>query len=108
MSTVRLTRPTIAVLEVLLTSTDDSPAWGLSICRDSDLGSGTVYPILDRLQSRGWITSWSESDPHPGRPARRYYELTGTGRRMAGEALAARRARQEARFGFGGVQHDRL
>lgn len=98
MTNIRLTKPTIAVLEALLSATDDSPAWGLSICRDADLGPGTVYPILDRLTERGWVTSYEEAGPHPGRPARRYYELTGVGRMQATAALEARKAR---RFGLG-------
>jgi DNA-binding PadR family transcriptional regulator len=104
MSTPRLTKPTIAVLEVLLASTDEAPAWGLSICRDADLGSGTVYPILDRLEERGWVSSRAESEPHPGRPPRRYYELTNTGRSLAVSALAARRARQQRTLRWAGGQ----
>jgi predicted ArsR family transcriptional regulator len=102
MTAPRLTKPTIAVLEVLLAATDDAPAWGLSICRDADLGSGTVYPILDRLTERGWIAARDEAEPHPGRPARRYYELTGAGRANAVAALTERRARRERRFGLAG------
>ncbi|MCX5357332.1 PadR family transcriptional regulator [Streptomyces sp. NBC_00124] len=98
MPNIRLTKPTISVLEALLSATSDAPAWGLSICRDADLGPGTVYPILDRFTERGWLTSHEETGPHPGRPARRFYELTGTGRQQATEALEARRAR---RFGLG-------
>jgi DNA-binding MarR family transcriptional regulator len=98
MTTIRLTKPTISVLETLLSATDAAPAWGLSICRDADLGPGTVYPILDRLTERGWVTSRNETAPHPGRPARRYYELTGEGRLLAAQALEARKAR---RFGLG-------
>ncbi|MFJ1618705.1 PadR family transcriptional regulator [Streptomyces sp. NPDC088251] len=98
MTTIRLTKPTIAVLETLLSAAGDNPAWGLSICRDADLGPGTVYPILDRLADRGWVVSYEETGPHPGRPARRFYELTGTGRKRATEALTARKAR---RFGLG-------
>ncbi|WP_255954576.1 PadR family transcriptional regulator [Streptomyces odontomachi] len=94
MTNMRLTKPTIAVLETLLSSTRDDPAWGLSICRKADLGPGTVYPILDRLAERGWITSHEETGPHPGRPARRFYELTGTGRQQAAEALENRRDRR--------------
>ncbi|WP_331750192.1 PadR family transcriptional regulator (plasmid) [Streptomyces longwoodensis] len=94
MTNIRLTKPTIAVLETLLSATSDERAWGLSICRDADLGPGTVYPILDRLSERGWVTSYEETGPHPGRPARRFYELTGIGRTRAEEALEARKARQ--------------
>ncbi|WAZ20148.1 helix-turn-helix transcriptional regulator [Streptomyces cinnabarinus] len=98
MANIRLTKPTIAVLETLISATDDAPAWGLSICRDADLGPGTVYPILDRLAERGWVASREETAPHPGRPARRFYELTGTGRLQANQALEARRVR---RLGLG-------
>ncbi|MFB7273926.1 PadR family transcriptional regulator [Streptomyces sp. NPDC056244] len=104
MPTIRLTKPTIAVLEVLLAATDDNPAWGLSICRDADLGSGTVYPILDRLEERGWATSWSEATPHPGRPPRRFYALTGAGRSQAGQALEARRAQRQMTLRWTGGQ----
>jgi DNA-binding PadR family transcriptional regulator len=93
-TTPRLTKPTIGVLEVLLAATDEQPAWGLSICTDADLGPGTVYPILDRLAERGWIASRDETEPHPGRPARRYYALTEQGRADVEAALAARQARR--------------
>ncbi|WP_167396075.1 PadR family transcriptional regulator [Streptomyces bobili] len=98
-ATPRLTKPTIGVLEVLLNATTDNPPWGFSICRDADLGSGTVYPILDRLTERGWVRGWDETEPHPGRPARRFYELTGTGRQQATAALQARTERR-SRFGL--------
>jgi hypothetical protein len=98
MTNIRLTKPTIAVLEALLSATSDNPAWGLSICRNADLGPGTVYPILERLTERGWVTSSQETGFHPGRPARRFYELTGTGRQQASGALERRKAR---RFGLG-------
>jgi DNA-binding PadR family transcriptional regulator len=99
---MRLTRPTLEVIKVLLASTPESPAWGLKICEEADLGSGTVYPILDRLEQNGWIVSFKESEPHPGRPPRRYYELTGAGRAQAVETLAARQARRNRRWGIAG------
>uniref|UniRef100_UPI002F9103FA PadR family transcriptional regulator n=1 Tax=Kitasatospora indigofera TaxID=67307 RepID=UPI002F9103FA len=102
MTTPRLTKPTIGVLEVLLAATDDDPAWGLKICAEADLGSGTVYPILERLADRGWVTAWAETDPHPGRPPRRYYQLTGTGRLQATEALHARSGRRQRFLGLAG------
>ncbi|MFD9068385.1 PadR family transcriptional regulator, partial [Kitasatospora purpeofusca] len=74
MTTPRLTKPTIGVLEVLLAADDGDPAWGLRICGEADLGSGTVYPILERLTDLGWIEAWPETTPHPGRPARRFYK----------------------------------
>ena len=43
-----------------------------------EVGEGTLYPALHRLQHRGWVrSSWGVSDT--GRRAR-YYELTTAGR----------------------------
>ena len=44
---------------------------------------GSLYPALERLQERGWITAdWGTTDA--GRNAK-YYRLTATGRRKLGE-----------------------
>ncbi|MFE0472548.1 PadR family transcriptional regulator [Streptomyces sp. NPDC058947] len=91
MQTYRLTKSTASVLQVLLDSSEGRPAWGLSICRDADLGPSTVYPILDRLEERGWVSARMEVGPHPGRPPRRFYELTDRGRQLANEALEKRK-----------------
>ena len=46
---------------------------------------GSLYPALERLQKKGWITSrWGESPT--GRRAR-YYTLTVTGRRQLGNEI---------------------
>ncbi|KUJ67001.1 PadR family transcriptional regulator [Streptomyces albus subsp. albus] len=86
MASMRLTRPTLEVLKVLMASTADDPAWGLKICEEADLGSGTVYPILERMVDAGWITRYEETGEHPGRPKRYYYELTAAGQRAAQQA----------------------
>ncbi|MFF5808235.1 PadR family transcriptional regulator [Streptomyces sp. NPDC012746] len=96
MTIPRLTKPTLAVLDVLLNASSDDRPWGFRICADADLGSGTVYPILDRLSELGWITSATEETPHPGRPPRRFYELTATGRALAQAAIDARQARRQS------------
>lgn len=83
----RVTRATRRVLQALLAATEDQPAWGYSICTDANLASGTVYPILDRLESHGWIIGRFETDPPRGRPRRRYYQLTDAGRRLAEQAV---------------------
>ena len=45
---------------------------------------GSLYPALERLQKKGWITSaWGESPT--GRRAR-YHTITAAGRRQLGEA----------------------
>jgi DNA-binding PadR family transcriptional regulator len=57
------------------------------------LSSGTAYPLLHRLTSDGWLTSYREdADPHrEGRPLRRLYRITGEGRR-AGRAIVPEHA----------------
>lgn len=62
------------------------PMHGYGIVRqikgESDLlkvGESQLYPVLRRLEERGWITgSWEVQD---GRPARKVYALTEEGTR---------------------------
>src|SRR3954465_6951587 len=56
--------------------------FGFDIMEATGLTSGTVYPALERLESRGFLKSkWEEeSAAHAeGRPARRYFTLTASG-----------------------------
>jgi PadR family transcriptional regulator, regulatory protein PadR len=48
---------------------------------------GSLYPALERLQKKGWITSkWGESPT--GRRAR-YYTLTAAGRKQLGNEISS-------------------
>lgn len=48
---------------------------------------GSLYPALERLQKKGWITSkWGESPT--GRRAR-YYTITAAGRRQLGNEISS-------------------
>jgi transcriptional regulator len=48
---------------------------------------GSLYPALERLQTRGWLTSkWGASPT--GRRAR-YYTITAAGRRQLGEKVSS-------------------
>ncbi|MDQ3950976.1 MAG: PadR family transcriptional regulator [Gemmatimonadota bacterium] len=48
---------------------------------------GSLYPALERLQDRGWISAeWGTTDA--GRKAK-YYKLTAAGRRNLGEETAS-------------------
>jgi PadR family transcriptional regulator, regulatory protein PadR len=94
---MRLTKPTVAVLDVLAGSTRDDPVWGLRIVQEADLGPGSVYPILERLASAGWIDTWDEEERPRGRPPRRYYMLNNTGREQWHELAQARAASRRRR-----------
>ncbi len=73
-SVVRITVPTVKVLRVLLAD-PKTPIWGLEIVKKTDLLTGTVYPIMDRLETLGWVTSEWEQDNDRNGPRRRYYKL---------------------------------
>jgi DNA-binding PadR family transcriptional regulator len=86
-SLVRLTRPTTLVLLAL----SRGLRHGFEIAGATALESGTVYPILRRLDDAGCVRSrWepAERAQLEGRPPRRYYELTGAGAEALQEALA--------------------
>ena len=56
----RMTAPTRAVLEVFLAD-PDTPRYGLEIGSHAVLPSGTVHPILARLEGLGWLDSgWED------------------------------------------------
>lgn len=85
----RMTIPTQLVLTELLTD-PTRELYGLEIGRQAGLHSGTIHPILARLEAIGWVTSrWEDVDPRAAsRPARRYYRLTESGALAARPALA--------------------
>jgi PadR family transcriptional regulator, regulatory protein PadR len=87
---VRMSLQTLRVLEVFL----ENPAEQLSgadVHQRCRLASGTLYPILLRLEAAGWFVSrWESIDPsRAGRPRRRLYRLTSTGLKRAGEVFAS-------------------
>ncbi|HEX2745012.1 MAG TPA: helix-turn-helix transcriptional regulator [Streptosporangiaceae bacterium] len=85
----RMTLPTQLVLRVML----DEPTremYGLQICEAAGLPSGTIHPILARLERLGWLESrWEDASPREeGRPRRRYYYWSKEGAERARIALA--------------------
>ena len=81
---------TIRVLRLLL---EEPTAWryGYEISQQTGLKSGTLYPILLRLEEAGWFVSrWETVDPSAvGRPRRRLYRLTPAGLSRASEVFAS-------------------
>ena len=87
----RLTPATADVLAVLLGAGD--ALWGLRIVNETGRPAGSVYPILERLERAGWLTSAWEDDPTRSGPRRRLYRLTADGVPAARDAVA--RARRD-------------
>ena len=75
----------------ILLSVAEAPRYGLDIIRhleeftDLVVTEGTIYPILGRLTREGLLLAeWvADEAPHP----RKYYRLTGSGRRSLSEML---------------------
>lgn len=91
----RVTESTVDVLRLLLDSSE--PTWGLRLIKASERPAGTVYPILERLERQGWITSEWESDSERAGPRRRLYSLTVEGAAAARTVCATYDARVKHR-----------
>lgn len=79
----RMSAQTIKVLGALMSSSGELS--GAEIGRATELASGTLYPILARLEQAGWFKSrWESEQPQAlGRPRRRLYRITAVGVRNA-------------------------
>ncbi len=68
-------------VERILLLLKNGPRHGYEIQRITGLFTGTMYPLLMRLEEAKWLTSeWEELDPSEAqRPRRRYYSMTEKG-----------------------------
>ena len=87
-SNPRLTAPALKVLKYLLEAPLEDRS-GADLSRTLHIGSGTLYPLLARLEVAGWLTSkWEDVDPaEVGRPRRRFYRLSALGQARALKAI---------------------
>jgi PadR family transcriptional regulator, regulatory protein PadR len=84
---VRMTAPLERVLRAFL----DDPAaarYGYDLMRLAGLQSGTLYPLLARLEDQRLVSSAWETPQREGQRPRKYYRLTGEGIRVARIELA--------------------
>lgn len=82
----RITYPTALVLYAV----SDGYAYGFDIIDATGLGSGTIYPILRRLERAGLLEGSHEPVERAydeGRPPRRYYTVTALGATTLRSAL---------------------
>ncbi len=79
-------------------------AQGLNGSAGLDVGEGTIYPLLSRLQREGLVEArWRES---PAGPPRKYYHLTPTGRQAFESQASAWAAVTQAVDKILGEVHD--
>ena len=84
---MKMTAPLERVLRAFL---DDpaAPRYGYDLMKAAGLKSGTLYPMLGRLEADKLVTSAWETPQADGQRPRKYYRLTGEGIRVARLELA--------------------
>lgn len=95
-----MTAPLERVLRAFL---DDpvTPRYGYDLMKAAALPSGTLYPLLARLEAQALVASAWETPRGDGERPRRYYQLTSEGievARLELAQLAARRRRAPGRL----------
>ena len=91
---MNLTLPTTLVLQALACGYQ----YGFDVMDATGLPSGTVYPVLRRLEKEGLVrAAWepAEAARDEQRPPRRNYELTGAGEALLVTARARYRMPRE-------------
>lgn len=70
------------VLAILL---DAGGRWshGYELARLADVKSGTLYPLLIRLEAQGYLEAEWQQPTEGGRPPRHAYRLTASGIKLA-------------------------
>lgn len=58
---------------------------GYELCQQAGIKSGTLYPLLIRLEAQGYLEAEWQEPAEAGRPPRHAYRLTAAGRRLARE-----------------------
>jgi PadR family transcriptional regulator PadR len=84
-----MTSPLERVFRALLADPAER-RYGYDLMKAAEVASGTLYPLLTRLEHEGLVTSHWETPGEAGdalRP-RKYYKLTGEGERVARRELA--------------------
>jgi PadR family transcriptional regulator, regulatory protein PadR len=88
------------VLAVLL---DAGGQWshGYELARLADVKSGTLYPLLIRLEAQGYLEAEWQQPTEGGRPPRHAYRLTASGVQLAranppGDTVTPAARRREA------------
>ena len=92
---MRMTAPLERVLRAFLADPVDR-RYGYDLMKAAGLKSGTLYPLLGRLETRGLVSSAWETPGQDGERPRRYYHLTSEGIEVARLELAQLSARRSA------------
>ncbi|MCJ2187493.1 PadR family transcriptional regulator [Novosphingobium beihaiensis] len=77
---IQLKKGVLGLCVLALLSRGDSYAYEIAsrMADAVDMGEGTIYPLMRRMQSDGLVTTYLEESPSG--PPRKYYRITETGR----------------------------
>jgi PadR family transcriptional regulator PadR len=100
---LRISPQSLSLLEAFL---DHAMQWhhGYALSQCTAIASGTLYPILMRLEKLHWLETKWEDPQSSGRPPRHLYRLTPNGRAWAREELADARKRKVWKPAYSGAQ----
>lgn len=90
-----MTGPLERVLGTLLAD-PTAPRYGYDLMKAAQLPSGTLYPLLARLEHQKLVASAWETPQQEGQRPRKYYQLTAEGIQVARLELAQASARHRA------------
>jgi PadR family transcriptional regulator PadR len=85
---IQLKKGVLGFCVLALLSHRDSYAYEIAsrLSRAVDMGEGTIYPLMRRMQSDGLVATYLEESPSG--PPRKYYRLTDAGRAALAAQLA--------------------
>lgn len=89
---IQLKKGVLGFCVLALLSRKDGYAYEIAskLAHAVDMGEGTIYPLMRRMQSDGLVATYLEESPSG--PPRKYYRLTDTGRASLTQQLAEWRA----------------
>lgn len=85
---VQLKKGVLGLCVLALLSRGDSYAYEIAsrMAHAVDMGEGTIYPLMRRMQKDGLVTTYLEESPSG--PPRKYYSITSEGRASLAEQTA--------------------
>ena len=98
---IQLKKGALPLCVLALLSEHDGYAYDIAarLAKGIDMGEGTIYPLMRRLQADGLVETYLVESP--AGPPRKYYRLTEAGR----SSFASQKAAWSA---FSGAMHDIL
>ena len=77
---IQLKKGVLGLCVLALLARGDSYAYEIAsrLAHDIDMGEGTIYPLMRRMQAEGLVETYMVESPSG--PSRKYYRLTDAGR----------------------------